>query len=107
MPDVRRSRVIVLVGAYLLALSAGQAAVAPVPAAAAGGTVIQVPADCPVSPANPGQSLVDALQAAQDGNASGECSGLGTGLSGPYTIVLDPTQTYVLTQANNYSDGPD
>src|SRR5579875_2316893 len=95
----RRIRAGWLVGAYILALSAGQAAMGPVPAVAAGGTVIHVPADCPA--ATPGQSLVEAMQAAQDGNASGECAKPGSNLTGPYTIVLDPSETYVLTQPEN------
>lgn len=85
-------------------------------AAAAGGTTIQVVTDCGGT-SNPGQDLVKALAATQDGNASGECSGLGTGLSAPYALVLDPSYTYSLTlpytaggaaasQDNSYDAGP-
>jgi|GEM_PF-1200204 len=104
--DGRRPRA-VLSGVLCASLLAAAGALLPTaPAAAQGGSTIQVPADCPAG--TPGQSLVDALQAAQDGNGSGECSGLPRGLSGPYTIVLDPADNpYVLTAVNNYSDGPD
>ncbi len=93
--------------ACVLALSGAFTAMRPVPVQAAGGTTIQVPANCPAS--TPGQSLVNALQSVQDGKAD-NCSGLGssgTSISGPYTLVLDPSQTYILTAPNNYSDGPD
>ena len=98
----------------MLTLSGLLGVIGPVPAAAqSGGTIIDVPGDCPVSPADPGQSLINALQAAQDGTAD-QCSGLygaggsaTTSIAAPYTIVIDPTKgPYVLTAPNNYSDGP-
>ena len=98
----RMLRAGLVAAAYVLTLSVGAAVDASVPA----GTTIEVPLDCPA--ATPGQSLINALQAAQDG-AAAQCSGLGsstTTLAGPYTLVLAPAYTYDLSQVNNYSDGP-
>lgn len=91
----RQIRIWTIAAVFLVAWCADMGLFAS-PALAGAGTTIQVPAQC---------SLVNAMQAAQDNNASNEC---GTGaMTGPYTIVLDPSHgPYELTSVNNYVDGP-
>ncbi len=81
-------------------------------------TTIHVVSQCGGT-ANPGQDLVNALAATQDGNAADECAtgGLGTSLAAPYILILNPQYTFALSQPytvggaaasaqNSYDAGP-
>ncbi len=112
----RRIRSALVAFFYILALALVPGVVAAPPAAAqtpppATGTTIDVPSDClptttPQTVSVAVYALVNALQATQDGNSAGECRGLKSGLSGPFTIMVDPTYNpYVLEVPNNAVDG--
>ena len=103
-----RLRRLLVASVSMVAIASPVGLLASAPAAAQTGTTIHAYSECGGASVGAGGALINALQAAQDHNASGECPRLGRGLNGPYTIVLNPVDNpYVLTAVNNYSDGPD